>query len=139
MASNPIPQGMYKPAMRHGDFIYTAGMTPRKDGKLIKAGKITAETDLEEFREAIRQAAANVLTAAQNLLEEGECIKQVMLLSVYVNAEQGFTTHAKVGDVVSEYLCEELGEAGVAARAAIGMGTLPGNAPVEVQFIAAIG
>ncbi len=139
MASNPIPQGKYKPAVRHGDFIYTAGMTPRKDGKLIKAGKITAETDLEEFREAICQAAANVLTAAQNLLQEGERIEQVMLLSVYVNAEQGFTTHAKVGDIVSEYLYEHLGDAGIGPRAALGMGTLPGNAPVEVQMVAAVG
>lgn len=32
MNKNPIPQGRYKPAVRYGNFVYTAGMTPRKDG-----------------------------------------------------------------------------------------------------------
>lgn len=30
MSQNPIPQGKYKPAVRHGDLIFTAGMTPAK-------------------------------------------------------------------------------------------------------------
>ena len=28
MSQNPIPQGKYKPAVRHGGLIFTAGMTP---------------------------------------------------------------------------------------------------------------
>ena len=139
MATNPIPQGNYRPATRHGDLIFTAGMTPRKDGVMILSGKISPDVPLEHYREAIRQAAANALTAARNMLAEGEKIVQVLSLTIYINATEDYRTHAKVGDVVSEYLCEELGEAGVAARAAIGMGTLPGDAPVEVQLIAAAG
>jgi len=138
MSKNPIPQGNYKPAIRHGDLVFTAGMTPRKDGVLIMTGKVDPAQPIEIYRDAIRQAAANCLTAARNTLKEGESIVQILSLTIYINAEPTYTTHAKIGDVVSEYLCEELGEAGVAARAAIGMGTLPGNAPVEVQFIAAI-
>lgn len=41
MSQNPIPQGKYKPAVRHGDLIFTAGMTPRKNGVLLMSGKIT--------------------------------------------------------------------------------------------------
>ena len=47
------------------------------------------------------------------------------------------STHAKVGDIVSGWLYEQLGDAGIGARAAIGLATLPGNAPVEVQLVAA--
>ena len=139
MSKNPIPQGNYKPAVRHGDLIFTAGMTPRKDGVLIMSGKISPDQPIEVYRDAIRQAASNALTAARNTLKEGESIVQILSLTVYINAEPTYTTHAKIGDVASEYLCEELGAAGVGARAAIGMGTLPGNAPVEVQLIAAAG
>lgn len=139
MSKNPIPQGKYKPAVRHGNMVFTAGMTPRKDGVLLMAGKISPAEPLDTYRDAIRQAAANALTAAQNCLEEGEKIVQVLTLYVYVNATDDFTTHAKVGDVVSEYLYEQLGDAGIGPRAALGMGTLPGNAPVEVQLVAAIG
>jgi len=41
MSQNPIPQGKYKPAVRHGGLIFTAGMTPRKNGVLLMSGKIT--------------------------------------------------------------------------------------------------
>lgn len=137
MSSNPIPQGRYKPAVRYSNFIFTSGMTPRKDGVLVLADKIKADEPLETYREAIRQAAANALTAARNCLNEGEEIVQILSLTVYVNAEPDYLTHAKVGDVVSEYLFEELGDRGIGARAAIGLATLPGDAPVEVQFVAA--
>ena len=137
MSKNPIPQGKYKPAVRYGNFIFTAGMTPRKDGVLILSGKIEADQPLDYYREAIIQAAANALTAAKNCLAEGEKIVQIMSLTVYLNAAPDYLTHAKVGDVVSEYLYEQLGEAGIGPRAAIGLATLPGNAPVEVQLVAA--
>ena len=98
MSKNPVPQGKYKPAVRHGNLVFTAGMTPRKDGALLMSGKISPNEPIETY-----------------------------------------TTHAKIGDVVSEYLFEQLGDAGIGPRAALGMATLPGNAPVEVQMIAAIG
>ena len=137
MASNPIPQGKYKPAVRYGNFIYTAGMTPRKDGVLMMAEKVSAAKPVEYYYDAAVQAANNALTAAKNCLAEGEKIVQILSLTVYVNAEPDYLTHAKIGDIVSGWLYEQLGDAGIGARAAIGVATLPGNAPVEVQLVAA--
>ena len=139
MSKNPIPQGKYVPATRHGDLIFTAGMTPRKDGVLQFTGKVKAEEPLESYKEAVRIAAGNALTAARNTLTDGEKIVRVLSFWVYINAEEGFVSHAKLADFGSDYLTEELGEAGSAARAAIGLGTLPGNAPVEVQLSCAAG
>lgn len=138
MSKNPIPQGKYKPAVRHGSLICTAGMTPRKDGVLLMTGKVKNGEPVESYRAAVVQAADNALTAARNCLAEGESIAQIMSLTVYVNAEEGYTTHAKIGDLASEYLCGQLGDAGVGPRAAVGVATLPGNAPVEVQIMAAV-
>ena len=132
MSKNPIPQGKYKPAVRYGNLIFTAGMTPRKDGVLLMSGKISPDRPLDDYKDAVIQAASNALTAAQNTLGEGEKIVQILSLTVYLNA-----THAKVGDIVSGWLYEQLGDAGIGARAAIGLATLPGNAPVEVQLVAA--
>ena len=139
MSKNPIPQGKYVPATRHGDLIFTAGMTPRKDGVLQFTGKVKAEEPLESYKEAVRIAAGNALTAARNTLTDGEKIVRVLSFWVYINAEEGFVSHAKLADFGSDYLTEVLGEVGSAARAAIGLGTLPGNAPVEVQLICAAG
>lgn len=134
---NPIPQGKYVPATRSGNLIFTAGMTSRKNGVLILSGRIKADEPLETYREAVYQAADNALTAALNKLNTGESI-QILSLMVYVNAEDGFTVHSKLADFATDYLCEKLGSAGVAARAALGVASLPGNAPVEIQIVCAV-
>ena len=137
MSQNPIPQGKYKPAVRYGNLIYTAGMTPRKDGVLLMSGKISPDRPLDDYREAVIQATSNALTAARNTLTEGEKVGQILSLTVYLNAAPDYTTHAKVADIASQWLYEQLGDAGIGTRAAVGLATLPGDAPVEVQLVAA--
>ena len=127
------------PAVRAGQLIMTAGMTSRKDGVLIYTGKVQADKPLEEYKEAVIQAAANALTAAKNQLQEGEKIGRVLQMIVYVNAAEGFVDHTKLADFASEYLTEQLGDAGVCARCALGMASLPKNAPVEISLTAVVG
>lgn len=135
---NPVPQGKYVPATRFGNLIYTAGMTSRKNGVLLLSGKVKADEPLDTYKDAVYQAASNALIAAQNKLNEGEKIGRVLQLMVYVNAEEGFNVHSKLADFATDYLCDELGDAGIAARAALGIASLPGNAPVEIQLICAV-
>lgn len=136
---NPVPQGKYVPAVRTGDLIVTAGMTPRKDGVLMQKGKVTAQKPLEDYKDAVVLAAQNALTAARNQLKGGEIIQQVLLMNVYINAAPDFLTHPKLADFASEYLTEQLGKAGVCARCALGMGNLPGDAPVEINLMVMAG
>ena len=135
--ANPIPQGKYVPATRFGQLIYTAGLTPRKNGVLMMEGKLGQTANLEDYREAVVQAAKNALTAARNKMNEGEALAQILSITVYVNAEADFTGQSKLADMASEYFCEELGEAGVGSSAAVGVASLPGNAPVEISIVAA--
>lgn len=137
--ANPIPQGKYVPATRFGNMIFTAGMTPRNNGVLIKTGKVGVEDSIEDYTDAVRQAAKNALTAAKNKLEDGEKIVQIMAITVYVNAENGFTRQSGIADIASEYFCEELGEAGIGSRAAVGVSSLPGDAPVEISIVVGAG
>ncbi len=137
-SANPIPQGKYIPANRYEKIIYTAGMTPRVDGKLMLEGKVSAAYPLEHYCAAVRQATKNALVAAKNMLQEKEEIAKVLTMTVYVNAEDGYKDHSKVADFASDYLCEELGEAGVVSRAAVGVASLPGNAPFEVQLVVVV-
>ncbi len=137
--ANPIPQGKYVPATRFGDLIVTAGMTPRKNGQLIQTGRVEKDAPLETYKDAVRQAADNALTAARNQLKEGERIARVMSMTVYINAEDGFTAHAKLADFASDFLNEMLGDASPMARVSVGVATLPGNAPVEIQLMCGVG
>ena len=136
MEKNPIPQGRYLPAKKSKGFIYSAGMTPRLDGKLILEGKVTNDREISFYQEAVVQATKNALTAIKNTLGEGEVLEEIISMTVYVNAEEDFTTHSKIADLGSNYLFEVLGEKGISPRAAIGVTTLPGNAPVEIQLVA---
>jgi enamine deaminase RidA (YjgF/YER057c/UK114 family) len=136
--ANPIPQGKYVPATRFGSLIYTAGMTPRKNGVMIFSGRVTKDEPLDTYKDAVRQAADNALTAARNKLEKGERIARILSMTVYVNAEDGFTAHAKIADFASDFLSEELGDASPMARVSVGVATLPGNAPVEIQLVCGV-
>lgn len=136
--NNPIPQGKYLPASRFGNIIYTAGMTPRKNGILFQSGKVSANEPVSVYYAAVRQAVANALTAAAKTLAEGEELAQILSLTVYVNAEEAFQSHSSLANFASEYLYEKLGDAGIGSRAAIGVSSLPGNAPVEIQLVAGV-
>lgn len=137
MIKNPVPQGKYIPAVKHGGFIFTAGMTPRRDGTLILVGKVEKDKPLDFYKEAVKQATKNALVAAKNTLAQDEALIQVMQLIVYVNAEPGFIDHTALADFASSYLANELGKAGIGPRAALGMAGLPKDAPVEVSMVVA--
>lgn len=138
MKETPIPQGNYIPASRHRDLVYTSGMTPRNKGVLLFSGKIQASQPIETYREAVRLATSNALSAAQSLISAQERIEKIVTLSVFIAAEEGFTAHAQLADFAAEYLYEEMREYGIGSRAAIGVATLPGDAPVEIQLVAAV-
>ncbi|GGD04483.1 RidA family protein [Hyunsoonleella pacifica] len=135
----PIPQGKYLAAVRHENIIYTSGMTPRKSGKLLYSGKIKTDSALESHRDAIELAALNALGAAQNCLEVGEKISVVLQMSVFLNTEENFLLHAKVADFASEILIDFLGIKSIGTRAAIGVASLPSNAPVEITLVCKVG
>ena len=127
----PRPQGGYVPAVRHGNLVVTAGMTPRVDGVLTHRGQVGADVSIEDGRAAAAIAVANALSAAVAALD-GDRLERVVHLAVYVNAAPGFEQHTDVADGASARLRELLGDAGAASRAAVGVTSLPGGACVEV-------
>jgi enamine deaminase RidA (YjgF/YER057c/UK114 family) len=131
----PIPQGKYLPEVRHADLIYTSGITPRKTGILIYSGKIRTNDPIESHRDAVRLATLNAFVAAQACLKESEKISANLQLNFFLNSESEFTAHSKIADYASEVLIEHLGAGSIGSRAAIGVASLPSDAPVEVTLI----
>jgi enamine deaminase RidA (YjgF/YER057c/UK114 family) len=134
-AEQPIPQGAYVPAVRHADLTYTSVMTPRIAGILLYSGKIRATDPLESHRDAVCLATLNTLAAAQACVQENEKLSAILLLNIFVNAEPYFTAHSKIADYASETLLEQLRPGSIGSRAAIGVASLPSNAPVEITLI----
>lgn len=137
-SGRPVPQGDYVPATRHGSLIFTAGMTPRNNGVLMWQGRVGSDALVEDWREPVVLACHNALTAARGVLAEGEYLSAIMSMTVYIAAEDGFTAHSRLADYASSHLAAELGRTGIGSRAAVGVASLPGGAPVEVQIVAAV-
>ena len=135
--TTPIPQGKYVPANRWGDLIFSAGMTPRIKGVLQFKGQVTCSSTPADHRDAVQIATQNAFIAVNNLLQENEYIAKAISLTVYVNAEHGYTQHSSIADFASDWLYEQLGDRSAVSRAAIGVASLPGDAPIEVQLTVA--
>ena len=135
--SSPAPQGDYVAAVLHAGTIYTAGMTPRIDGRLTVTGLVGDTVSLEEAYAATGLAASNALAAARAVLPDESTGLRCLQMTVYVAAAVGFTQLSAVADGASAAIVAALGPGPLPARSAIGVATLPSGAPVEVQLVAA--
>ena len=62
-------------------------------------------------------------------------VERIVKVLGMVNCVPGFKNQPKVINGFSNLMVEVFGEQGRAARSAVGMGSLPGNIPVEVEAI----
>lgn len=132
------PQGAYLPAVRHAGMVHTAGMTPRRAGQLVTRGTVGADLDVLAARAAAGLAAGNALTAVAEVCGGLDRVVRCLKMTVFIAAIDGFTEHSAVADGASARLRELLGDRGAVARSAVGVATLPGGAPVEVELVAAV-
>ncbi|CAA0117389.1 Uncharacterised protein [Mycolicibacterium vanbaalenii] len=133
----PAPQGDYVPAICHGGVIYTAGMTPRRDGVLTVTGVVGRTLTAAQARAAAGLAATNALAAARSVLPRDSTGLRCLQMTIYVACTAEFTEASMVADGASEAITAALGAGALPARSAIGVSALPSGAPVEVQLVAA--
>lgn len=128
------PAGVYVPAVRTGNLVYTAGQVPMQSGKLVGTGKVGAEVTPEEGKALARVCALNAL-AAVNSLVGIDAVTRVVKVVGFVASAPGFHGQPGVVNGASELFGEVFGDAGVHARSAVGVAELPLDAPVEVELI----
>jgi enamine deaminase RidA (YjgF/YER057c/UK114 family) len=132
----PVPKGVYTPILQDGKYIYVSGHLPiNPDGSLMK-GKIGSDMDIEEGKKAARQAGLTILSTLINYLGSLNRIKRVIKVFGMANTTADFEKHPYVINGCSELFASVFGpENGVGVRSAVGMGSLPENAPVEIEAI----
>lgn len=132
----PKPVGVYKPMVIIGHLAYVSGHGPLKpDGTLI-TGRVGADLDLEGGKAAARQTGLAILATLRQGLGSLDRVVRVIKVLGMVNATADFLEHPKVINGCSELFAGVWGpDNGVGARSAVGMGSLPGNIPVEVEAI----
>lgn len=138
MNNKIMPNGNYKLAARDGEKVYTSGITPKINGQLVKTGKLDNQTELSEYESVTQQAIKNAIKVIEQEISDRERIDRIIMMTVYVNASEDFEFHSKIADFASDYLVEQFGETIIGSRAAVGVSSLPGNAPLEISLIANI-
>jgi enamine deaminase RidA (YjgF/YER057c/UK114 family) len=127
------PLAAYVPAVRTGNIVFTAGQLPIVDGTIAKTGKVGSDITVEEAYELAQICAINALAAIE-LVTPVDSIVKVVRIVCYVNGAPGFVSQPAVANGASELFMHIWGEAGVAARSALGVAELPLNSPVEVEL-----
>ncbi|MDI2127897.1 RidA family protein [Yinghuangia seranimata] len=129
------PVAAYVPALRTGNYVYTAGQLPMVDGKLPMTGKVGAEVTAEDAKALAQRCALNALAAVKAEIGDLALVRRVVKVVGFVASDPGFTGQPGVINGASELLGEVFGDAGRHARSAVGAAVLPLDAPVEVELV----
>ena len=129
------PVAVYVPAVRSGNHVYTSGQLPMKDGQLMTTGKVGGEVSEEEAIACAQQCALNAIAAVKAEIGDLALVKRVVKVGAFVASTPDFTGQPRVANGASELLGHVFGDAGVHARAAVGVPVLPLDAPVEVEIL----
>lgn len=130
------PIANYVKAVQVGNLVYLSGHGPDKPegGQVI--GKVGTELTIEQAKEAARLTGISLVSTLKGFLGgDLNKVKRIVKLLGMVNAGPDFGQHPMVINGCSDLLVEIFGENGKHARSAVGMGSLPGNIPVEIEMI----
>lgn len=131
----PAPAGNYLPFRRSGNTLYLAGAICTEAGRMTHTGKVGAAHTVESAQAAARVCVLNALAAAKAAVGALGKVTQVLFVSGYVNAVEGFAESPAVLNGASDLLVHIFGDRGRHARAAVAVSGLPKDSTVEIQMI----
>lgn len=129
------PVAAYIPAIRVGNLIYVSGQLPMLEGQLLFRGTVPEVVSIEQAQAAARQCLLNGIAAAAAVVGGPEFLMGLIQVSGFVQSHAGFTQHPQVINGASELALDLMGDSGKHARIAVGVSSLPLDAPVEISFV----
>lgn len=133
------PVANYVAYVVSGNVVHVAGQLPIENGELKYAGAVGGGVSVEAGAAAARLCALNVIAQVKAACSgDLDRVARVLKLNGFVNAPAGFTDQPKVVNGASDLMVDVFGEAGRHARSAIGMGSLPFDASVEIDAMVEI-
>ena len=126
----PGPAGNYVHAVRTGNLLFLAGKGP---GSVT--GKVGAGISEEEAYRHARETGLILIAVMRQELGSLDRVNRIVKVLGMVNAVPEFGRQPAVINGCSDLFVEVFGEKGRHARSAVGMGSLPGGIPVEIEAI----
>jgi len=131
----PPPGGVYMPVVIVDKLAYVSGQVGFDAAGKMTVGRVGSDLTEEQGVAAARDVALTMLATIKASLGTLDRVKRIVKVLGMVNSTPDFQRHPFVMNGFSNTMVEVFGEAGKAARSAVGMGSLPYNVPVEVEAI----
>lgn len=128
------PSATYVRFKAVGDLIFLSGQGPRRPDGSMPVGIVGKDFTVEQAYDFARTTGLGLLSAMKDACGSLDAVEVVKVLGM-VNAVPGFNDHPQVINGCSDLFVAVLGDNGRHARSAVGMGSLPGNMPVEIEAI----
>ena len=129
------PIANYVPGVRTGNLLYLSGLGPSDPSM---KGKVGQDLTTEEGYEAAKSTGIGCLARLKGQVGDLSKVKRIVKLLTMVNSTTDFVDQPAVANGCSDLMVEVFGDKGKHARSAVGMGSLPGNIPVEIEMIVEI-
>jgi enamine deaminase RidA (YjgF/YER057c/UK114 family) len=132
----PTPLGVYKPSLIVGNLAYVSGHGPLLADKTFITGRVGDTMNMEDGKLAAQQVGLAILATLKHNLGSFNKVKRVIKVLGMVACTTDFDKHPYIINGCSELFAKVWGDDnGVGVRSAVGMGSLPGNIPVEIEAV----
>ena len=129
------PAANYVPFVISGSHLYISGQLPMENGKVAITGHLGDGVDVATGQRAAELCAINILAQAKAALGgDLSRIRRIVKLNGFIASTTTFIEQL-VMNGASNLIAKVLGDAGIHARAAVGMAALPFNAAVEIDAV----
>jgi enamine deaminase RidA (YjgF/YER057c/UK114 family) len=130
------PAGSYVPYVVSNNLVFISGQLPFIDGAITIKGKVDKDVSIDDgikMAEVCAKALLSQLKAACN--GDLDKVIKVVKLGGFVASSPDFTDHPKIINGASDLIVKIFEEKGKHSRFAVGVASLPLNAPVEIEGI----
>jgi enamine deaminase RidA (YjgF/YER057c/UK114 family) len=129
------PFGAYVEAVQTGNLLFLSGMLPTEGRAAKFIGRVGAELDVDEARQAARLAALNALAVARQQLGSLDYVTRIVRLGVSIATSGDVREHPMIADAASQLLQDVFGRDKNPCRMVYGVASLPLGTPVELELI----
>jgi enamine deaminase RidA (YjgF/YER057c/UK114 family) len=127
------PVAAYVTWRRSGNQLYLSGHGECGSG--FTRGKVGKDLTMEQGKQSAQRVGLCMLATIKSAVGDLSQVKQFLRIDGMVNTTDDFTQQPEVVNGFSELMVVAFGDAGLGARAAVGMASLPRNIPVEISAI----
>ena len=130
------PAGNYVPYIITNKLVFISGQLPFKQGKIPITGIVGETVSSDDAVEMAKLCALALISQLKSACHgDLDKVSRVVKLGGFVASSSSFTAQPTIINGASDIMVKVFGDQGKHSRFAVGVSSLPLNAPVEIEGI----